>query len=99
MYIDFYALYRFVTFFVSLTFVILLVLLQLFLTSLQNILKFDILATKTEDHQLAKMVLQVVSVHVLRLLCCWHSWNILKSLSIIRQNVAGPVELAGKLDN
>ena len=33
------------------------------------------------------------------LLCCWHSWHISKSLSIIRQNVAVAVELAviGKL--
>ena len=64
----FYALFRFViiwTFFASLTFRILLVLLWLFLT-LQNILKCDILATKSENHQLAKRVLQVVSIHVSR---------------------------------
>ena len=61
-----------VTVFVSLTGRILLVLLQLFLSYLQNILKFDILATKTEDHQLAKMVLQVDSTHVSRPLCCSH---------------------------
>ena len=40
-----------------------LVLLQLFLSNLQNTLKFDILATETEDHQLTKMVLQVLSIH------------------------------------
>ena len=62
MYSDFYALYRFViieTFFVSLTFHIVLVLLQLLLTNLKSILKFDILARKTEDHQLTKIVLQM----------------------------------------
>ena len=34
-------------------------------------------------------------------LCCWHSWDVSKSLSIIRQNLAVAVELAGigKLDN
>ena len=41
---------------------IVLVLLQLFLSNLQNTLKFDILATETEDYQLTKMVLQVVSI-------------------------------------
>ena len=81
-------------FFVSLTFRIVLVILQLFLHNLENRLKFDILATKTKNHQLTKMVLQVVSMHVSRLLCCWHSWHISKSLSIIRQNVAVAVELA-----
>ena len=61
--------------------------------------KFYILATKTDDHQLANMVLHVVSIHVSRLLCCYHSWHISKRLSIIRQKVAIPVQLAGKLDN
>ena len=67
---DFYALYRFVITFVSLTFRIVLVIFQLFLHNLENRLKFDILATKTKDHHLTKMVLQVVSIHVSRLLCC-----------------------------
>ena len=72
MYIGFYALYRLVitgTFFVSLTFHILLVSLQLCLTNLQNVSNFDILATKTEDPQLTKMVFQVLSIHLSRLLC------------------------------
>ena len=102
MYSDFYALYRFViiyTFFVSLIFQTFLVLLQLLLTNLQNILKFDVLAMKNEDHKLTKMVLRVVSIHMSRLLCWWHSWHILKSLSIIKQNMTVPGELAGKLDN
>ena len=87
------------TFFVSLTFCILLFKFQFFLTNLQNILKCDILATKSEDYQLAKKVLQVVSIHMLRQLCYWHSWHVLKSLLIIRQSVPVPVELVGKLDN
>ena len=74
-------------------------MLQLFLTNLQNILKFDILATKTEDHQLTKMVLQMVTVRVSRVLCYWHSLHMLKILFIIRQNMVVPVQLAGKLDN
>ena len=65
MYINFYALYRVCDyiFFVSLIIRILLVLLQLFLSNLKNTLKFDILPTETEYHQLTKMVLQVVSIH------------------------------------
>ena len=63
-------------FFDSLTFHIFLVLFQLLLTNPRNILKFGIWAKKTEDHQLKKMVLQI---HVLRLLCCWHSLHIWKS--------------------
>ena len=47
-------------------------LLQLLLTNLQNILKIYVIATKTKDHQLTKLVLQMVSIHVSRLLCCWH---------------------------
>ena len=76
----------------------LLVLLQLFLTNLENILKFDILVTKSEDHQSAKILLQVVSIHVSRLLCCWHSWDTSESLSIIKQNVAVHIQLVDKLD-
>ena len=86
-------------FFVSLTFRILLVVLQLFLNNLENIIQFDILATKTEDRQLIKMVLQVVSIHVSSLMCCRHSRHISKTSSIIRQNVAVPVEIVGKFDN
>ena len=52
-----------------------------------------------QHHQLTKMVFQMVSVHVSRLLCCWHSLHILKILSIIRQNMAAPVQPAGKLNN
>ena len=47
----------------------LLVLLQLLLTNLQKILKTDVVATKVEDHQFTKMVLQMVLVHVSRVLC------------------------------
>ena len=86
-----YALYRSVIIkknFVSLTFHVLPVLLQLFLTNLQNIL-----TTKTKDHQL---VLHMASIPVSMLLCCWLSLHILKSLSIIRQNMAVPAELVGK---
>ena len=90
---------NYINIFVSLPFPILLVLLRLFLINLQNILKLDFSATKTEDHQLAKRVLQVISIHVSRLLCCWHSWHISKSVLIIRQIQAVPVELVGKLDN
>ena len=43
--------------FFSLVFHILLVLLQLLLTNLQNVLKFEISPTKTKDHQLTKMVI------------------------------------------
>ena len=32
--------------------------------------KFDILATETEDHQLAKVILQMVSILVSRLFFC-----------------------------
>ena len=62
-----------------------------------NISKFDILVTKSEDHQLAKRVLQVVSIHVL--LCYCHSCHVLESYSIIKQNLASPVEVVSKLDN
>ena len=47
----------------------LLVLLQLLLNNLQKTLKTDVVAIKAEDHQFTKMVLQMVSVHVSRLLC------------------------------
>ena len=58
-------------------------------------IKFDILATKTEDYQFAEMVLQVVLIHLSSLM-----WHISKSLYIInRQNVAVTVEIVGKLDN
>ena len=61
-------------------------------TNLQNVLKIDVLAKKTEDHQFTKMVLQMLSIHIS------HSLHISESLSIIRQNIAVPVESAGKLD-
>ena len=64
-----------------------------------KMLKFDVLATKAKDHQLAKMVLQVVSIQLSRLSCCWYSWHISKSLLMIKQKVIVSVELAGKLDN
>ena len=70
MYINFYVLYRFVmiqTFFDFQTFHIILVPLQLLLTNLNFFLKkTDVLAMKIKDHQLTKMVLQMVhSLHIL----------------------------------
>ena len=64
----------------------------------ENILKFYSSATKAQDHQLTKTVLQVVSIHESMLLCCLHSCHIWKSLFIIREKVAVPVQLAGKFD-
>ena len=45
-------------------------LIQLFLINLQNMANFDVLARKTEEHQLTKIVLQVVLIHVSNVLCC-----------------------------
>ena len=36
---------------------------------LENVLKIDVLTKKTEDHQVTKMVLQMVSIYLSRLLC------------------------------
>ena len=69
-------------------------LLQLILCNLQNTLKFDILATKTKDHQLRKMVLQVVAIIVLLTFMAY----IEKFINII-QNVAASVAGIGKSDN
>ena len=44
----------------------LFLLLQLLLTTFQNYLKFDISVRKIENHQLTKMVFQMVSIHVSR---------------------------------
>ena len=52
------------SFFVPQSFHILLVLLQVLLTNLQNILKVNVLTTRTEDYQLTKMVHQMVSIHI-----------------------------------
>ena len=71
-----------------------MILLQFLLINLQNILKFDVLATKTEVHQLTKMELQMVSIQMPRLTFIAY----IKSLSIIRQSMTVPVEPAGKLN-
>ena len=62
---------------------------------LENVLKIDVLTKKTEDHQVTKMVLQMVSIYVSRLLCRWQSFHISKRF---RPNMAVPVEFGGKLD-
>ena len=98
---SFFSLYRFMmmqTFFVSQTFHVLMFWLQLLLTNLHIFLKIDVLATKTEYHQLTKMVLQMVSITGQRC-CATDILCIYRSLSIIRQNVAVPVESAGILEN
>ena len=59
--------------------------------------KFDILATKAKDYKLMKMVLQMVSIHMSRQFCHWHSLHVSKSLSIIRQNMAVEAEHNDKL--
>ena len=98
--IDFYAVFRFAiiwTFFDSLTFFILLALLQLFLT-LQNILKFNILATKSGNQQLGKRGASGSFNSRVKAAVLLTSWHVSESLSMIRENMAVPVELVGKLD-
>ena len=80
-----------------LTFFILLALLQLFLT-LQNILKFNILATKSGNQQLGKRGASGSFNSRVKVAVLLTSWHVSESLSMIRENMAVPVELVGKLD-
>ena len=78
-------------------FFILLALFELFLT-LQNILKFNILVTKSENQQLGKRGASGSFNSRVKVVVLLTSWHVSESLSMIRENMAVPVELVGKLD-